>query len=238
MADLSLQEPTVTFCFDDFPRTALTEAGALLSQAGCHGTYYAAAGLVNTHTELGEQFTRQDLVDLMADGHELASHTFNHISGRSIPFETFVTDVSKGWRALSELTGSPVSRNFAYPYGELTLKTKQGLASVMTTCRGIYGGLNGPSVDLSLLRACSLYGGKERSHHAQKLILTAKRDYKWLIFYTHDVASEPSRFGCSPELFESTLSFALNHGVRVLSIQEVVAVALQGACAIESGREV
>jgi peptidoglycan/xylan/chitin deacetylase (PgdA/CDA1 family) len=237
MADLSLQQPTVTFCFDDFPRTALTQAGALLSRAGCHGTYYAAAALVNTHTALGEQFTRQDLIDLLAAGHELASHTFHHISGRSVPYATFATDVSEGWLALTELAGSPASRNFAYPYGDLTLKTKQGLASVMTTCRGIYDGLNGPRVDLGLLRACSLYGGTERSHHAQQFILAAKRCKKWLIFYTHDVTSQPSRFGCTPDLFESTLSFALRHGMRVLSIQEVVAAGLPTACSIESGRE-
>jgi len=223
MAYLSLQQPVVTFCFDDFPRTALAEAGAMLSQAGCHGTYYAAAGLINTETELGEQFTRQDLLDLLAEGHELASHTFRHTSGRSVPYATFATDVSEGWSALTEISGSPVSRNFAYPYGDLTLKIKSGLASLMTSCRGIYAGLNGPRVDLSLLKACSLYGAKERSYRAAELILAAKKQNKWLLFYTHDVTSQPSPFGCTPDLFKFALSFALDHGLRVLSVQEVFA---------------
>jgi peptidoglycan/xylan/chitin deacetylase (PgdA/CDA1 family) len=230
VAYLPIQQPVVTFCFDDFPRTALTKAGAMLSEAGCHGTYYAAAGLINTRTELGEQFTRLDLLDLLAEGHELASHTFHHTSGRSVPYATFATDVSEGWRALTEISGSAVSRNFAYPYGDLTLKTKSGLACVMTSCRGIYDGLNGPRIDLSLLKACSLYGGKEKSCRAQELILAARKHNKWLMFYTHDVRSQASRFGCTPDLFKFALSFALDHGLRVLSVQEVLAPGLHSAC--------
>ncbi len=48
--------PIVSFSFDDFPRTAYSAGGAILERFGVRGTYYAAAGLMNTANELGEQF--------------------------------------------------------------------------------------------------------------------------------------------------------------------------------------
>ena len=73
----------MSFCFDDFPRTAYTVGGAILKNFGARGTYYAAMGMMNTNNDLGDQFTREDLDCLLADGHELASHTFSHISCRN-----------------------------------------------------------------------------------------------------------------------------------------------------------
>ena len=92
--------PIVTFSFDDFPRTAYTAGGAILKNFGARGTYYAAVGLMNTSNELGEQFRRDDLDALVEDGHELASHTFSHVSCRSIPHSQFVDEVDRGRRRL------------------------------------------------------------------------------------------------------------------------------------------
>ena len=86
---LANREPVVTFCFDDFPRTAYSVGGAILTRFGARGTYYAALGLMNTENDLGDQFTRRDLDSLLADGHELACHTFSHISCRGVPLSSF-----------------------------------------------------------------------------------------------------------------------------------------------------
>lgn len=221
IVQLTLQRPVVTFCFDDFPRTALSCAGDILSRSGCHGTYYASAGLVNTTTELGEQFRQEDLADLLEEGHELGSHTCHHTSCRSVPFEAFVQDVWDGCKALEDMIGSAVSRNFAYPYGDVTLNSKRALTG-MTSCRGIYSGMNGPAVDLNLLKACALYGGTEQLNRIEEIVGTAEKYNRWLIFYTHDVRQKPSRFGCTPGLLESTLSFVLERVVPVRSVQEVL----------------
>lgn len=221
IVQLTLQGPVVTFCFDDFPRTALTCGGDILSRSLCHGTYYASAGLINTTTALGEQFRKEDLADLLKEGHELASHTFHHTSCRSVPFEEFVRDVYDGCKALEDMIGSAVSRNFAYPYGDVTLNSKRTLTS-MRSCRGIYPGMNGPAVDLSLLKAYPLYGGTDQLQKIEQTVLAAAKSNCWLIFYTHDVRRGPSRFGCTPDLLESTLSFVLDRGVQVRSVQEVL----------------
>ena len=40
--------PIVSFTFDDFPRTAATAGAAILESFGARGTFYTAAGLMNT----------------------------------------------------------------------------------------------------------------------------------------------------------------------------------------------
>ncbi len=220
---LGARGPIVSFAFDDFPRTALTSGGRILRSYGARGTYYTAIGLMNGSNDLGEQFRTGDLDSLLADGHELASHTFGHVSCRSVSRSTFIREVENGRRAIEELTGQVDSGNFAFPFGEVTLNAKRALGKRVASCRGIWPGLNGPEVDLNLLRANSLYGDRNKNNRVEELILENERQKSWLIFYSHDVRDTPSRFGCTPELLESTVSFASQRRARILTVAEVVA---------------
>ena len=214
--------PIVSFTFDDFPRTALTVGGHILKSYGVRGTYYAAVGLMNMSSDLGEQFRRQDLDALLADGHELASHTFSHVSCRSVSCYKFRKEVEKGRRAILETTGQSDSGNFAFPFGEVTLNAKRTVGADVASCRSIWQGLNGPECDLNLLRANSLYGDHDKSAQVQELILDNERRKSWLIFYSHDVQHTPSRFGCTPGLLEFAVWFASRQSARILTVSEVV----------------
>jgi peptidoglycan/xylan/chitin deacetylase (PgdA/CDA1 family) len=214
--------PIVSFTFDDFPRTALSTGGHILKEYGFRGTYYAAIGLMNTTNHLGDQFRREDIEILLRDGHELASHTFGHVSIRSISSRAFEDEVKKGRRAIEELTGRKDFGNFAYPFGEVTLNAKRILGPELASSRGIWGGLNGPEVDLNLLRANSLYGDRNQSAQVEDLILENERRRSWLIFYSHDVAPIPSRFGCTPELLEFAVSVAAKRNGRVMTVAEAL----------------
>jgi len=214
--------PIVSFSFDDFPRTAFTVGGRILKSYGVRGTYYTAMGLMNTFNELGDHFCRKDLDALMDDGHELASHTFSHISCCSVACSTFRADVMKGRRAIEDLTGQYAPGNFAFPFGEVTLRTKRAIGAEMASCRSVWSGFNGPEVDLNLLRANSLYGDRDKYDQVRKLILDNERRNSWLIFYSHDVRHNPSRFGCTPALLEFAVSFASHQRARILTVAEVV----------------
>lgn len=214
------QRPVVSFCFDDFPRTAYTVGGAILKDLGVRGTYYAAMGLMNLHNHLGVQFKLEDLDSLLADGHELGSHTFSHVSCRTVPFEVFEEEVCKGRATISDFTGHDAI-NFSYPYGHVSLAAKKAIGSGMSSCRGIYAGLNGPMTDLNLLRANSLYGGLERFAEIESLVTENERQKGWLIFYTHDVRSHPSPFGCTPQLLEKVVTLTLERGFNVVPVEEV-----------------
>jgi peptidoglycan/xylan/chitin deacetylase (PgdA/CDA1 family) len=215
--------PLVSFAFDDFPRTAFTVGGRILENFGVRGTYYAAAGLMNTSNDLGEQFRADDLRALVSAGHELAGHTFSHIASSSLSVEEFQQDVRKGQKALQAVTGLVPSANFAYPFGEVTLAAKKTLGPMMMSSRGIYGGINGPDqVDLNLLRANSLYGDMARAAYVEKLISENVARKGWLIFYTHDVSETPSRYGCTPALFEAALSSTLRSGCKIATVAQLI----------------
>ncbi len=216
------QGPIVSFTFDDFPRSAYSAGGAILEQFGARGTYYVAGGLMNTSNELGELFVENDLHSLVEKGHELGTQTFRHSSGRSVSLADLQDDVQKGMQAVEDLAGHS-SANFAYPYGHITLRAKKTLGPRLTSSRSVVPGLNGPEVDLNLLRANRLYGGMENAQEVEDLILENVKQRGWLIFYTHDVRTNPSEYGCTPALLEFAVSLAAKRGCRILAVQETLA---------------
>jgi peptidoglycan/xylan/chitin deacetylase (PgdA/CDA1 family) len=177
---------------------------------------------MSTANKLGELFCSEDIHSLLRDGHELASHTFSHISCRAVSYSIYRDDVDRGRKAIEEVAGVADSGNFAYPFGDVTLRAKKTLGPKMRSSRSIFPGLNGPDVDLNLLRANSLYGDLDRFEKAQELILENEKRKSWLIFYSHDVRPKPSPYGCAPSLLESTASFAIRRGCRVLTVREVL----------------
>ena len=222
--------PIVTFSFDDFPRSAVTAGAEILEKFGARGTYYVAMSLMNRSNALGEQFCLDDLLLLVERGHEIASHTFSHFSARQMSSNAFEQDAEKGSRAIRE-AGFTLSGNFAYPYGEVTLRTKRKLGLKFTSCRGTIAGLNGPLIDMNLLRANRLYGGKDHDDVAKLLVLENEMLGSWLIFYTHDVSPEPSPFGCTPQLLEHVCSLAAAHNARFMTVAQVMLELEQGKSA-------
>lgn len=218
---LGQREPLVSFCFDDFPRTAYTTGGNILKEVGARGTYYVAVSLMNTSNNLGELCRTDDLHRLADEGHELGTQTYTHISCRRLPISRFREDVRRGRDAIRVLGLNP-SSNFAYPYGEVTIAAKKALGEDMASCRGIYDGVNGPLVDLNLLRANSLYGGLEKRNIVESLLAQNQAQKGWLIFYTHDIRENHSKFGCTPRLFEEAVSRAIACGSRIMTVAQVL----------------
>jgi peptidoglycan/xylan/chitin deacetylase (PgdA/CDA1 family) len=219
-ASLKNHGPIVSFTFDDFPRTAYSVGGSILERFGARGTFYAAFGLMNSQNESGEQFRTEDIDSLLEKGHELASHTFSHISARAVSRAAFCADVKKGNKVVEEASGVG-SANFAYPFGHVTLQTKRSLTG-LTSARSIVPGFNGPEIDLNLLRANSLYGNLDASRRVEELVAENAKRNTWLIFYTHDVRPDPSAFGCTPGLLEAAVSCAARNGCRILTVQQAL----------------
>ena len=213
--------PVVSFCFDDFPATAYRAGGAILKNYGALGTYYAAMGLANTSNHLGDHFSSRDLDDLLHDGHELGCHTFSHISCRAFPLHAFEDDVRKGNAAVRELTGAEAV-NFSYPFGHVTLAAKKKIGGLVLSSRGVYGGVNAPQADLNLLRANGLYGDVDSFNEMESLLSMNQKQKGWLIFYTHDVRPNPSKFGCTPELLDKLVLESSRRGCPILTIGKVI----------------
>jgi peptidoglycan/xylan/chitin deacetylase (PgdA/CDA1 family) len=215
--------PIVSFTFDDFPRSALEVGGSVLKNHGAAGTYYAAMQLMGTVTVVGEQFRPKDLDSLQRDGHELGSHTSKHVSCRSMSISDFGAEVAKGRECIIKITGIQEPHNFAYPFGHVTVRAKATVGRIVTTCRGNRPGINENPIDLNLLKANSLYGESMKVESLQKLLDLNEERGGWLIFYTHDIADEPSKYGCKTGDFERIVKLVTKRRCKVLRVSDVVA---------------
>lgn len=209
--------PRISFTFDDFPRSAYINGGRILSQYGARGTYYTSMGLMNTVGALGELFGPKDLLQLTEEGHELACHTFDHLSCRSASPKTCEQSIERNQRELQNLIPGYKLQNFAYPYGAVDIRAKRALGRRFATCRGTYPGANERSIDMALLRSHSLYRST-RWEQVESVIVENARNRSWLIFYTHDVREDASGFGCSLEFFEKVVKCAAASKAEILTI--------------------
>ncbi len=213
--------PTVSFTFDDFPRSALQVGGAILKSYGARGTYYAAMGLMDKVNDLGEHFSARDLRDLLDEGHELGSHTFSHVSCRGLGIRDIEAEVRKGREAVEQITGARAAHQFSYPYGHATMRAKTNVGRMASTCRGILPGINQSLTDLYLLRANSLYSQSFDMGAIAQLLEFHGTSGGWVIFYTHDVSHNPSAFGCKPAEFEKVVRMA-TRSAKILTIGGVI----------------
>ena len=221
-AILKCDVPIVTFTFDDFPKNAGTSGAAIVESFEGRATFYTAMGLCGIENRLGTQFDLEDLFSLAERGHEIGNHTFSHLSARKCRFAELLNDVHRCEAAFQSARIPGWTRNFAYPYGEVSIFSKGRLGSVLGSCRGTEPGGNGPEIDLNLLRANALYGGAERGQAACDLLRENSKRNAWLIFYTHDVCDKPSPYGCTPELLERVAQCAAEYGYHSLPVERVL----------------
>jgi len=212
----------VSFTFDDFPRSAWVEGGAVLKRHGARGTYYAAMGLAGGDSPPGPMFEAEDLRAALAGGHEIACHTFSHRDCcRAAPGE-IADEIERNAAALSPIVGAAGLVDFAYPFGGVSQTAKRALAGRFASCRGTGRGINAGTVDLCDLRSTSLYANGFDPDALRKMIDDTRIVGGWTIFYTHDVCSEPSAFGCTPQQLAEVVGYAAAVAT-VLPVREALA---------------
>ena len=208
--------PLISFTFDDFPRSAYEVGGAILASQGFRGTYYAALGLMGKQAPVGEIFSRDELVNVFADGHELGCHTFAHCHSWNTAPRVFERSIIDNERRLRELLPAASFKTFAYPIAGPRPFTKRLAARHFPCCR--FGGqtYNSGVVDRYLLSAYFLEQGRHDPDSVKRMIDRNSDACGWLIFATHDVCDNPTRFGCTPAFFEEIVRHASRSGAAVL----------------------
>jgi peptidoglycan/xylan/chitin deacetylase (PgdA/CDA1 family) len=212
----------VSFTFDDFPRSAWVNGGSILEKFDRRGTYYAAMGLAGTENHLGPMFEPDDLRAAHGRGHEIACHTYSHRDCCHASPQEIAAEIERNAAALAELIGDAKFDNFAYPFGGVSLTAKQALGGRFASCRGTGRGLNRGTVDLADLSCIAIYSHDFDRNRLCQLVDDAQAERGWVIFYTHDVAEEPSPFGCTPEQFQAIVAYAAENA-PVLPVRDVLA---------------
>jgi peptidoglycan/xylan/chitin deacetylase (PgdA/CDA1 family) len=224
---IRMERPIISFSFDDFPRSALLNGGAILKRQGCLGTYYVALGLLGSDSPSGQIAVSKDLQDAMNQGHELGCHTFSHCDSADTDPRVFEESLIRNRDRLRELVPGTRFRSFSYPLSTPRPTVKRVAARHFECCRSGGQAINVGASDLNQLAAYFLEKAKGDTQAVKNVIDDNKRERGWVIFATHDVSANPSLYGCTPEFFEEVLSYAVASGARILPVIDAMR-AIQG----------
>lgn len=218
-----LTAPVASFTFDDFPKSAATTGAAILEEYGAVGTFYAAGSLCGTTSEGVPQFERADLLDLVRRGHEIGDHSFGHIHVPRHSAAELEQDLQRNARFIAEVLGDVIATSFAFPFGHASLATKRFYARRFACCRGTVPGVNSGTLDLGQLKAVSLEESALPAIDVPALLAQARRENGWIVFYTHDISAQPSRFGSRAEAFEGVVRACREAGIEILPMRNALA---------------
>jgi peptidoglycan/xylan/chitin deacetylase (PgdA/CDA1 family) len=213
--------PIVSFTFDDAPVTAFGTGLEILKQFGARATYFVSLGILGADTEAGKIASIDDLARAVEAGSELGCHTFDHLDAWYTSSAEFMASVARNREALSGILPNASFTAFAYPKSGATLSIKPALAKTFLCCRGGGQATNEDSADLNLLKACFV----DRRTGVGVEFIRRLVDYNavrrgWLILATHDVAADPSPYGCTPEFLEAIVQYASRSGALLLPVGE------------------
>jgi peptidoglycan/xylan/chitin deacetylase (PgdA/CDA1 family) len=228
--DLAGTPPMVSFTFDDVAVSACGLGARILEQHGARGTYYVAGrgcgsadGISPPLASIGQLRT------LWARGHEIGCHTYSHPAVSRISLGELDSEIATNRTALKQIDGKIEARNFAYPYGDMSFRTKRHLENRFDSCRSVHPGINRVVADLGALKAWPLESAALDRRKIAALIADTASNGGWLIFYSHDVAERPLRYGVSPDLLDYAVGAAKAAACMVLTIGEGLHVARRRA---------
>jgi peptidoglycan/xylan/chitin deacetylase (PgdA/CDA1 family) len=208
--------PIITFTFDDFPRSALFGAGSVLEASGAAGTYFVCRGLMGQTIATGEMFRADDLTHLLTHGHELGCHTFHHYPALDTTPSKYESSVAENAAALASLMRSKALQTHSYPISYPRPGTKRRVGRRFRGCRGGGQNLNHGTVDLNYLNSFFLEQSREEFGTIERIIATNADAGGWLVFSTHDVCENPTRFGCTPAFFEKVVRSSNRSGAKIM----------------------
>ncbi len=214
--------PTISFTFDDFPRSAWRVGGRILEENGARGTFYAAFGLMGTDSVEGPMFTAEDARELLAKGHEIGCHTHDHLDAWDTRGRDFEESVVKNAAVAARVLPGLVMETLSYPKAQPRPSVKRAARRHFGCSRGGGQTLNAGKVDLNALNSCFIdKRNRTDAAYFQEIIDRNAHLKGWLIFSTHDLGPSPSDYGCSPEFFGDIVRRAVASGARILPVREV-----------------
>jgi peptidoglycan/xylan/chitin deacetylase (PgdA/CDA1 family) len=211
-------EPFVSFCFDDFPRSAAKAGSEILGEFGIKGTYFASGGRAGRRVEGLEHFTDEDLADLARQGHEIGCHTFNHVSLPTATAYEIEEELLRNREYVRRVLGNYTMTSFAYPFGHANIAVKVLLRRFFPVCRGIWSRVNKGRIDFTQLKAVEL---KQpfMPRLIDEILDETEVSNGWTIFFTHDVSDHPNHYRCAPKELARVVREVIDRKIQVLPIR-------------------
>jgi peptidoglycan/xylan/chitin deacetylase (PgdA/CDA1 family) len=217
-ARMALDRPMVSFTFDDAPASALSRGRAVLEASGVRGSFYIAADLAGREGPMGRFATADEIRAAAAAGHEIASHTHNHLDCGAQDRRAIEADAARNDAAL-QAWGLPRPTNFAFPFGDVSAAAKAALGRRFDVLRALHHGVIENGADLNQAPAVGVEG-PDGEGLAWRWLERAAARKAWLILFTHDVSDTPSPWGCTPAALERLIQGAQVAGFDIVTVAE------------------
>ncbi len=105
----------------------------------------------------------------------------------------------------------------------MTPNTKRIAQKHFICSRGGGQDINHKIVDLNNVYSFFLDGRTNDNMHSIIDVIDRNASKKgWLVFTTHDVDKQPSRYGCETTIFQKTVEYSLRTNSMILPVREVV----------------
>lgn len=231
---LPATEPMISFTFDDFPISALTVGGGILSEVGVSGTYYTSFGLVGTQAPTGRIFQESDLALLQSQRQELGCHTYAHLHAWDTSAADFEKSILENRERLKTLLPELQFTSLSYPISCPNPGVKRVCEKYFDACRGGGQTWNVGTVDLNHLKSFFLEQAGLDLRAVESMIEECVAARGWLIFSTHDVDPSPTRYGVPPNFFKSVVESAIRSGAAVvpvgIALERLAVSRVRGLC--------
>ena len=210
--------PMVSFTFDDAAISAGLTGAERLEKMGGHGTYYIASGLIGRNICSYALIGRDGVRDLHLRGHEIGLHGHAHRVAGALSAQEFRDDLQENRNWLEGIHEGIRPTNFAYPYGLVSFPRKRQLYGLVASSRSVAPGVIAGNFDPQFLHCVELANERLTPDALASYLDAAVRLNGWLIFCSHDIADQPSFYGCTPGLFQRALDAAASRGVEIVTI--------------------
>jgi peptidoglycan/xylan/chitin deacetylase (PgdA/CDA1 family) len=208
--------------FDDFPRSAWLEGGGILAEAQGFATYYLSGIFHRMHVDGVPYFLSEDVADLVAAGHELGCHSFDHRSVLDMSPNSYLESVSRNADFVASLLPDYQLRSHAFPYGHVRLTSRLALRRRFEVLRGINAPKRLDRFDPTHLDAGGLEDRREGSIDWPRLIAETARTKGWLVLFTHGVTDNPTPYDTRPEVLRRLLLRAKSEGLDILTVGDAL----------------
>jgi peptidoglycan/xylan/chitin deacetylase (PgdA/CDA1 family) len=217
--------PMISFTFDDVPVSACNVGANILEAIGARGTFYIAGAGCGKTSPVGLLASIEQIRTVWQRGHEIGCQTYLHSAVSQLDRNELEMEYFRNQSALRMIDDKIVVRNFAYPYGDLSFSSRRYLEVQYDSCRSVDHGINQRIADLGSLKAWPLEGASVDRKKIAALIADTIRTNGWLIFVTHDVSDQPSKYGVQPELLAFAVEVAQRSGCQLVTVDAALKLA-------------
>jgi peptidoglycan/xylan/chitin deacetylase (PgdA/CDA1 family) len=211
-------EPLVSLTFDDGWKSIHDQALPLMKKYGVVSTQYLVTGYIG---QARDYVTPKDVYDFRNSGHEVASHSVNHLDLAKQPAKIVDYELDQSKKDLSECYAAPT--DYAAPYGTYNATTQKAAKANYQTYRSTDVGFNTADNFNPYNLVVQNVDANTTQAQIQGWLTTAKANHAWLILVYHQVDAKSGSYARKPADFEQDLKSIKNSNIAVKTVQAAFA---------------